>query len=47
VAVELSETVDDDADRLRTDEVVVFDVADGLIAQVRVYLQSSQRSSGA
>jgi limonene-1,2-epoxide hydrolase len=43
VAVELSETVDNGADRLRTDEVVVFDVADGLIAQVRVYLQTGRR----
>ncbi len=43
VAVELSETVDDGADRLRTDEVVVFDVVDGLIGQVGVYLQTSRR----
>jgi limonene-1,2-epoxide hydrolase len=46
VAVELSETVDDGRDRLRTDEVVVFDVVDGLIAQVAVYLRTSQRVPG-
>ena len=46
VAVELSETVDDAGDRLRTDEVVVFDVVDGLIAQVAVYLQTSERVPG-
>ncbi len=46
VAVELSETVDDGDSRLRTDEVVIFDVADGLIARVAVYLQTSERRSG-
>ena len=46
VAVELSETVDDGSERLRTDEVVVFDVVDGLIAQVAVYLQASERAPG-
>jgi ketosteroid isomerase-like protein len=43
VAVELNETVDDGDARLRTDETVVFDVRDGLIAKVAVYLQKSQR----
>jgi ketosteroid isomerase-like protein len=46
VAVELSETVDDAGSRLRTDEVVVFDVAAGLISHVAVYLQTSERLSG-
>ena len=41
--VELSETVDDGDARLRTQEAVVFDVADGLITRVAVYLQTSQR----
>lgn len=41
VAVELSETVDDGDARLHTDETVVFDVTDGLIARVAVYLQTS------
>ena len=40
VVVELSETVDADAGRRRTDEAVVFDVCeDGLIAAVTVYLR--------
>src|SRR5260221_5782001 len=43
VAVELSETVDDDGARLHTDETVVFDVTDGLISRVAVYLQASER----
>jgi ketosteroid isomerase-like protein len=43
VAVELSETVDDGDARLHTDETVVFDVRDGLIARVAVYLQTSER----
>jgi hypothetical protein len=43
VAVELNETVDDGDDRLRTDETVVFDVRDGLISHVAVYLQTSER----
>jgi limonene-1,2-epoxide hydrolase len=43
VAVELSETVDDKHARLRTDETVVFDVADGSIVRVAVYLQTSER----
>ena len=34
----------DDGDaRLHTDESVVFDVADGLISRVAVYLQTSER----
>ncbi len=43
VAVELSETVDDGDGRLHTDESVVFDVAHGLITNVAVYLQTSER----
>jgi len=43
VAVELSETVDDGDARLHTDETVVFDVTDGLISRVAVYLQTSER----
>ena len=43
VAVELNETVDDGDARLRTAETVVFDVRDGLIARVAVYLQTSER----
>lgn len=43
VAVELNETVDDGDARLRTDETVVFDVRDGLIVKVAVYLQKSAR----
>ncbi len=41
VIVELDETVDDEGGRLRTDEVVVFDVADERITRVAVYLQTS------
>ena len=41
VAVELSETVDFEGRRRHTDETVVFDVADGLITKVAVYLQKS------
>jgi ketosteroid isomerase-like protein len=44
VAVELNETVDDGDARLRTHETVVFDVRDGLIANVAVYLQTSERA---
>jgi limonene-1,2-epoxide hydrolase len=47
VAVELSETVDDGDGRLRTDETVLFDVADGLISRVAVYLQTSERQAPA
>jgi len=43
VAVELNETVDDDGARLHTDETVVFEIANGLIARVAVYLQTSER----
>jgi hypothetical protein len=43
VAVELSETVDDGDARLHTDETVVFDVTDGVISRVGVYLQASER----
>ena len=43
VAVELNETVDDGDARLHTDETVVFDVRDGLIARIAVYLQTSER----
>lgn len=41
VAVELSETVDDSDARLHTDETVVFDVANGFITRVAVYLRTS------
>jgi hypothetical protein len=43
VAVELSETVDDEGARLRTDEAVVFDAPFGLITRVAVYLRKSER----
>ena len=43
VVVELNETVDDGDGRLHTDEAVVFDVDDGLIIRVAVYLQKSAR----
>jgi ketosteroid isomerase-like protein len=43
VAVELHETVDDGDARLRTDETVVFDVRNGVIVKVAVYLQKSAR----
>jgi ketosteroid isomerase-like protein len=43
VVVELSETVDDDGARLRTQEAVVFDVDAGAITRVAVYLQTSER----
>jgi hypothetical protein len=42
IVVELHETVDAGAGRLRTDEAVVFDVADGLVTRVAVYLQQSR-----
>jgi limonene-1,2-epoxide hydrolase len=47
VAVELSETVDDGDGRLHTDETVLFDVTDGLISRVAVYLQTSERQAPA
>jgi hypothetical protein len=47
VAVELSETVDDGGGRLHTDETVLFDVTDGLISRVAVYLQTSERQAPA
>jgi ketosteroid isomerase-like protein len=47
VVAELSETVDDDGARLRTQEAVVFDVDRGAIARVAVYLQSSERITSA
>jgi limonene-1,2-epoxide hydrolase len=43
VVVELHETVDAGDGRLRTHEAVVFDVRDGLVARVAVYVQASQR----
>jgi len=43
IVVELSETVDDDGARLRTQEAVVFDVDAGAIIRVAVYLQTSER----
>jgi ketosteroid isomerase-like protein len=45
VSVELNETVDDKGARLHTDEVVVFDVTDGEITNVAVYLQTSERQT--
>ena len=45
VTVELSETVDDSDARLRTDEAVVFDVRDTLIARVAVFLRASQQQA--
>jgi ketosteroid isomerase-like protein len=42
VTVELSETVADGDGRLRTEEAVVFDVAEGLIVRVAVFLQTSE-----
>ena len=44
VTVELNETVDDGGGRLRTDECVVFDVTDGRLVRVAVYLRASTRS---
>ncbi len=41
VCVELAETVTLDGARLRTDEAIVFDVHDDLIARVQVFLQRS------
>ena len=43
VTVELRETVDDGDARLETSEAVIFDTDDGLITQVSVYLQTSER----
>lgn len=40
VVAELNETVDDRAGRLRTHEAVVFDVREGLITRVAVYLRT-------
>jgi ketosteroid isomerase-like protein len=45
VTVELSETVDDSGARLRTDEAVVFDVRDTLIARVAVFLRASEQQA--
>ena len=45
VVVELSETVDDADGRLRTDEAVVFDVRDALIARVAVFLRASEHQA--
>ena len=41
VCVELAETVTIDEARLRTDEAIVFDLRDGLISRVQVFLQRS------
>ena len=41
VCVELAETATVGEDRLRTEEAVVFAVADGAITEVRVFLQRS------
>jgi ketosteroid isomerase-like protein len=43
VTVELRETVDDGDARLETSEAVIFDTDDGLITEVAVYLQTSER----
>ncbi len=45
VVVELRETVDDGDAQVHTDEVVVFDVAARLIANVAVYLRTSERAA--
>jgi ketosteroid isomerase-like protein len=42
IVVELNETVDAEGGRLRTDEAIVFDVADDLITRIAVYLQKSE-----
>jgi hypothetical protein len=44
--VELSEAVDDGGGRLHTEEAVVFDITDGLIAHVAVFLRQSEHLSG-
>ena len=41
VCAELAETVTVDGDRRRTDEALVFVLADGLIARVAIYLRRS------
>jgi ketosteroid isomerase-like protein len=43
VTVELRETVDDGDARLETAEAVIFDTDDGLITNIAVYLQTSER----
>ena len=43
MVVELRESVDDGDDRLHTREAVVFDVLDGVITRIAVYLQTSVR----
>jgi ketosteroid isomerase-like protein len=43
VTVELRETVDDGDARLETSEAVLFDTDDGLITNIAVYLQTSER----
>ena len=43
VTVELRETVDDGDARLETSEAVIFDTDDGLITNIAVYLQTSER----
>ena len=45
MAVELAETVDAEGGRLRTAEVVVFDVGAVGIERVAVYLQQSELTS--
>jgi hypothetical protein len=45
VTVELRETVDDGDARLETSEAVIFDTDDGLITNIAVYLQTSERHS--
>ena len=46
VCAELSETVTLDGKRLRTDEAIVFDLRDGLIGRVQVFLQRSHTPDG-
>jgi len=41
VCAELAETVTIDGHRLRTEEAIVFELTDGLIATVSVYLRQS------
>lgn len=46
VCAELAETVTLDGDRLRTEEAIVFELADGAIRQVAVYLRTSTSARG-
>ena len=44
VCAELAETVTLDSTRLRTEEAIVFELADGCVTQVAVYLRRSTRA---